>query len=458
MRIALFINDLIGVENRKRFGRGKILSKYNFIKIIGGPIDSKINGAAVWYDALVQDTERLTMAVLMNAADNGACIANYVKATQLSLENNKVIGVCAEDRYGEDKFEIRSQKVVNATGPWIENLLDTLPNYQKKESRLVRGLNIVVKNCLFHDYAVGLEGSKATSYTGADFLMSKKRFFFFVPWNGKTMIGTNYKLYHGHPDHFRVERQDIEEFICEINQLYPPAGLEFKDVVFFHAGLLPLTEKSIEADFDLQPSKREALIDHEKRDGIKGLLSILSIKYTTAPIMAQKVIKKLGVSRKNKNTVERTKAIPADSEYVHFPGGLIYGKANMPSFDKSISLKYGPYADKIVSLISDNPNLASRISEEPPLIAAEIIYAIREEMALRLSDIISRRTGFGSAGCPSKQRLETVADIAARELGWSLRQKSDELTDALRCYRPLTTCEKLHVRTHTEKYAGITSR
>jgi glycerol-3-phosphate dehydrogenase len=457
MRFALFINDLIGVENLREFGRGKIISKEDFAKIVDEPVDSYVNGAAVWYDALAQDTERLTITLLIDAAEKGACIANYVKVTKLLLKDNCVIGVCAKDSHGEDKFEIRSQKVVNATGPWMKNLLNSLPNCQEKESRLARGLNIIVKRCLFHDYAVGLEGG-SDNYESEDIFMPKKRFFFFVPWHGKTMIGTSYKAYQGNPDKFRLRRQDIEEFLREINQLYPPAELKFKDVTFFHAGLIPLTEKSTKVGFDLKLAKREVVIDHEKKDGIKGLLSVRSVKYTTAPFVAQKVMKKLGVTRKKKGIVQRTKGLPNSFSNENFPAGFLNGDSdeiNSPSLAAYLTAKYGACAARIEAYIAGGHGLARWISREPKLIAAEVLYAIREEMALHLSDVVFRRTGFGNVACPSRKNLEALTDIMAKELGWTSKQKVDEIFNVFKSYHPLPVPATIRSSTGKEADANF---
>jgi len=449
MRIALFINDLMGwdrnylLDNGHKRGRGKIISREEYSQIVAFKGDDNINGAALWFDALVQDTERLTITLINNAYEYGACIANYVKAGELNVKNNSVVGVYATDSLSGDKFEIRARNVVNATGPWLDNAFKPLLNSNKKKLCLARGLNIVVKKRLFKNYGIGLEGSNS-GFNNKSILRGKKRFYFFIPWRGHTMIGTAYKLYNKDPDTFRVKRQDIEDFISEVNLIYPPAELTFKDVTYFHAGLLPVAVKNIKNPYDVQLTKCCEVIEHGKRGGPKGLVSIRSVKYTMAPIVAKQVLKTIDVSSE---TSEKRQTLYDHSRNHNCAGSHIQvskdktGKDIGPDLVAYLKSKYGKYADRIQNYIIEDNSLASWISSEPPLLYAEILHAIREEMSIRLSDVVFRRTGFGNAACPPRSKLEALADIMAKELGWNLKQKSDELKSVFRSYHPLTVPE-----------------
>jgi glycerol-3-phosphate dehydrogenase len=118
--------------------------------------------------------------------------------------------------------------------------------------------------------------------------------------------------------------------------------------------------------------------------------------------------------------------------------------------------KYGEYAEKILALIKDN-NPALVISREPALIDTEILYAIYEEMALHLSDVVLRRTGFGNTSCPSRSKLEAIADVMAKALGWSSKQKDDEICNVLKCYHPLPVSATANSPTNTETIANFTN-
>ena len=465
MRIALHVNDLIGwdrnylLKKGQKRGKGKIISKEDYSKIVALKDEANVNGAALWFDALVLDTERLTMTLVNDAYEYGACITNYVKAGELNVKDNCVVGVCATDRLAGEKFEIRAHNIVNATGPWLDNTFKPLKNSTKKELCLAIGLNIVVKKCLFKDYAIGLEGSNS-GFNTKSIGREKKRFYFFIPWRGYTMIGTSYKLYSGDPDTFQVNRLDIDEFINEINLIYPPAELTYKDVTFFHAGLLPLAEKRVKNPYDIKLAKSCEVIDHEKRGGPKGLISVRSVKYTTAPIVAKQVLKSIDVSSetggKRRTGYDHSRNHNCADSYIHANEGKA-GRDIAPDLVAYLKSKYGKYAVRIQKYIMEDNSLATWISNEPPLLSAEILYAIREEMAIRLSDVVFRRTGFGNAACPSRSNLEALADIMALELGWDLKQKTDELKSVFRSYHPLIVPENSPKIEEPNHFANFTN-
>jgi glycerol-3-phosphate dehydrogenase len=164
------------------------------------------------------------------------------------------------------------------------------------------------------------------------------------------------------------------------------------------------------------------------------------VKYTTAPHLAKQVMKKIGAPGGKRDRQ------PVDPEPL---GGDAGGGAQAavdgdkqrdpkdPDLDTYLASKYGRYGDRIRRLIAEDGDLASWISREPALLAGEVRYAVQEEMAVRLSDVVFRRTGFGNAGCPPLSKLEAVADRMAEELDWNDERKERELADVLRGSHPL---------------------
>ena len=105
------------------------------------------------------------------------------------------------------------------------------------------------------------------------------------------MIGTNYKKANCNPDEFLVTADDIREMVNEVNKIYPAAELSDEDVTFFHGGMLPMQDGASKSADSIQLDKTSRILDHEKNDGIKSLLSIIGVKYTTAPQTAKKVLR-----------------------------------------------------------------------------------------------------------------------------------------------------------------------
>ena len=302
-------------------------------------------------------------------------------------------------------------------------------------------LNIIINKSLFQDYAVGLEGS--SPYHDKDAVIARgKRSYFFVPWRGYTMIGTSYKPYFGDPDTFRVELSDIEELVREIKVIYPSAELSIKDVTFYHAGLIPRTGSTVQESGDVQLDKHTLITNHASTDNIHGLLSIKGVKYTTAPHTAKlvtksirKILGKASHPAANTSKKDNHKHVTAlDSNQIH--------QNRVPvTHDLQIHLEqtYGRRHEIIFDILRQNPELDVRLNNTPLLLAAEVVYFIREEMARKLSDVIFRRTDLGTAECPPASLLDRVAACMAQELGWDderIRHEKEEVMDR---YRPLPT-------------------
>jgi glycerol-3-phosphate dehydrogenase len=160
---------------------------------------------------------------------------------------------------------------------------------------------------------------------------------------------------------------------------------------------------------------------------------VIGVKYTTAlpvaDILVKKITKKLGLKYK-KIIAEPLLTDPAaveleqNSQQQEEP--LIMDMEN-----DSIALlkqRYGIKYLEIISMIKEWPELAEQLISEPPVIAAEIIYSVRSEMAVTLSDVVFRRTGIGSVGHPGKALLEKIADLLTKELSWSEETKQQEIS------------------------------
>jgi glycerol-3-phosphate dehydrogenase len=438
MRCALAANDLIGALLGGGFGKGRLISKDEFTKRVSIKIDDKCSGGALWYDAMVTDTERMTLVMLHKAYGSGACIANYVKALKLIIEDNRVEGVEAVDNKTGREFRIKAKNIVNSSGPWVYDTFKVLPEINDRKVHLARGLNLIVDKRVCKDLAVGIEKVDQKYKNGM--VGRNKRFFFFVPWRGKTMIGTAYKNYYGDIEDFSVQREDIEDFITEINEISPNFQLRFEDVVFFHAGLLPVSQINDNNPYNVNLLQHTEVIGQKQNGAIKGLFSIRSVKYTTAPFVADMIVKQIlaaGNMKENKKHHKKSAKKPDSNTRYATPDYRSLNDALTPSPMDYLASKYGEYAKTILKYIADDRKLGLWISKKPPLMAAEVIFAIRGEMAYHLRDVVFRRTGFGTAGCPSSSSLSIVADIMGQELGWDSDQKADEVAEVFRCYAPL---------------------
>ena len=432
MGAALLLNDIIsydrnkGLEKDKHLGRGRIFAEKKAKQIISGLTDGSITGAALWYDTLLLNSERMVLLLLHQAAAAGAVLGNYLRVENVSKGETQQ-EVTVQDVLGQEHFVIKSKMIINCAGPWVDGLIPAGKG-NKETMALAKAVNVVVDRSYFGEYAVGLEGSR--EYKDEDMVVQRgKRLFFFVPWRGKTMIGTTYHLSDLTETPPLSSKNDIEEMLDEVNALYPAANLSPKDVVFSHVGLVPAYPAEVKAQKD-NPRllKHSEIID--QRDGI---LSVRGVKYTTALQLArdlEKLLRDKDLPATNPESVKVTTRVKSAPEM----------DSSLQEQFPHLTEQYGEQAGAILQIMKDESESQTLLCTEPPLTVAEVLYGVREEMACHLTDLVLRRTELGSCGCPEESVLHRVVEVMARELQWSEEQCQQELSAMEEIYK------NMHVR------------
>lgn len=429
MGIALLVNDLIsfdrnkGLTPDKHLGRGGILPRNKAKQIIAGLTDKTITGAARWYDTLLLNSERMVLLLLHQAADAGAVLGNYLRAESVkTIEGHQEVTV--HDLLKQEHFVVKSKMVINCAGPWVDGLISGTTE-DIKPLALARAVNIVVDRSFFGEYGVGLEGS--SEYKDKDMVVQRgKRLFFFVPWRGKTMIGTTYRIDQLTESPILSSQSDVGEMVAEVNSIYPAAKISTKDVVFSHVGMVP----AYPAETEEQKDNPRLLKHSEIVDQQNGMLSVRGVKYTTA----------LQLARDLETVLHKKDFLAAKTK----TGKVKEKKGNAALLDSSLLKEfphlyqqYGEQCQEILQIMQDEPESQKLLSKLPPLTAAEVLYGIREEMVYHLADIVLRRTELGSCGCPEDSVLQQVAEVMAKELQWSPDQCQQELTAMAEIYQSM---------------------
>jgi len=419
MRLAMLLNDGISLDRNaglaadKHLPAGHSLSKKQCLAEIPGITEDKLHGASVWYDALATNTERLVLEYVHQATELGADCVNYLGVDILNKNTDGNIRAGVSDRLSDTSFTFKARYVINSAGAAFEDLVpDT--GQPSPPVRWARGLNVVVRKKLFSEAAVALE--EQTSSNG------QKRMLFMVPWRDKfTMIGTHYVEQARKSELFPVKQQDIMALVEEINAIYPPAELRFEDVSFYHAGLLPMQLSSGTGNSDPPALEKESsIIDHGKRDNFEGYFSIKSIKYTTAPQVADRVLKLIDPTPGKKTDVR-----PYD--------GIDKVEPQMQT-DAYLNRRYRNRGEQVKPYVDASPGW---LDEEQSLTTGEVHYFMQEEMAQHLSDVVFRRSALGTAQCPPLEVLQAITRIMADHLNWDEQRQSMELTQVLQRYAPL---------------------
>lgn len=428
---ASILNNLIGADRNQALPDdialppGRVISRQAFLDALPGLDADGVSGGLLWYDALAENTERLALEYILAARDLGAVAVNYIEAERLEDDGDGAI-IQARDTLDERGFEIRALRVVNAAGPWFDDLLRR-SGIAAPPTRWTKAVNIVADKPFPGPFAAGIESREA--YHDRDAVLKRdKRFYFFAPWRGGTLVGTTYKPWDGGKDDLQATSEDVREIVDEVNAIYPRWGLRPEDVSFTHAGLLPMSDRHGDTGAQVQPAKNSLIIEHGRTGGPPWLISLRSIKYTTAPVEADKVAKIIPAASGRATRPQS----PTPSASADLP----------PETAAMLAARYGKRALRLVPYLTEAEN-REPLAPDAPLCRGEIRYFVREEMAQKLADVVFRRTGLGSLRCPSGAALSATAGIMAAELGWDGARQQEEIDAVLRRYAMLKPQEPL---------------
>jgi glycerol-3-phosphate dehydrogenase len=439
LRVGLILNDMVtydrnwGIRDpQRRIPPGRFISREECLELFPGLDRNGLTGAAVFHDGQMYNPTRLTLAFLKSAVRAGADVANYVQVKDLIRDGDRIIGVKARDTLAGNEFEIRGQVIINAAGPWANRLLkDSIKVGFRSEPSFSRDAYFVVgRHLLSEKYALALQAKTKDS----DAIISRgHRHLFIIPWRDYTLVGVWHVYYRGEPGEFTVTEEDLGGFIREINEAYPSLELTLKDISMFNAGLILFGEDT-EDDFNHSFGKRSLIIDHAKEHYIKGLLTVIGVRYTTARAIAEKavdlVFDKLGRKAPKSNT-ESTPVYGGEIEnFEEFLAQATKLRPKTLNEDVMPGLihNYGSAYQDVLKYIKINPSWSETL-DKSKIIEAEVINAVREEMAQKLGDVVFRRTDLGTGEHPGETALQRCAHLMASEMGWDDCRVQKELEE-----------------------------
>lgn len=438
MLAGMILNDIVSFD-RNRLGdpektipRGRILSKKACLASLPGIDGTHVTGGAMWTDAQMFNSERVVLAFILSAVSRGAVAANYVSAKSLLRKGSRVIGVCAVDALTSEELEIRAKVVVNAAGGWIDRVLGSLGTGRER-FRLSTAMNLVVNRRIVKDFAAGVYGRfRYPKPDGSHF--EGRRVLFMAPWRSHTIVGTLHRPYSGDPDDARVTEGEIRGFLEEVNSAYPGEPVLRDEVSFFHKGFLPMDGIHPKTG-DVVLTKHYRIFDHAAEEGIEGLISVAGVKYTTARDVSSKVVDivfgKLRLpavrSRSDREPLEGGRIAQFDD---FLSKALSWSKADVEKKAlRHLVYSYGSDYPRILRYGEKDGEWLRLLPGSEEVLRAEVAHAVEEEMAVRLSDVVLRRTDLGSGGRPGAATLQACAGIMADALGWTKDRIGTEVGD-----------------------------
>ena len=416
---GLWVYDLLALFRNVRLHR--VLSKRAVLRAEPSLRSRNLKGGARYYDAQCDDM-RLTLANVRSAHEHGALVANYAAVDRLALADRRVRGAHVVDRLTQQALTVRALVVVNATGPWSDQVRgsDGLPPLLRR----TKGAHVAVpRSRLGNREAIAL-----TSPIDG-------RVMFILPWGDLSYIGTTDTDSTEEPDAVRATAADVIYLLRSANAYYPEARLQPSDVVSTWAGLRPL----LRADDSASPSAVSR--EHRIVDSPSGLVSIVGGKLTTYRLMAAQVVDH--VARRLHELDGRALPGRARTDLEPLPGGAAHDLAVLArdierdgfstEAAQHLVRTYGSEAPAVARLARSDVALRRPIVPGHPALRAELLHAIRREMAVTLSDLLIRRTHvfYETAGHAVAEAPELL-ELAAGELGWDAARKAVELTEYLK--------------------------
>lgn len=334
----------------------------------------KVKGGFMFYDCK-NDDSRLVLQVLHQATRYGAVVANYVAVDNLDGGEN---GCAAHvtDRIDGRGLEIRATRVISATGVWSDRIEQMAEPERDARTRPSKGIHLS-----FRPEKIPLKDHAAFIPD-----VDRERFLFVIPWLDSVIVGTTDTPYSGDLDRPSVDEDDRRYVLDSVNSVFD-LGLTESDIAGAWAGLRPLIQGKAGSTADL--SRRHAIYDIAP-----GITGITGGKLTTYRRMAKDAVDKiaddLGIETKSKTRWIRLGA----SDVEALTQAVTRRGKRLGLSSASIAHLVRSYGDRAMQVLDDAESgdaLAPLVAGSPPIVA-EAAYTARHEMAVTLSDLLSRRT------------------------------------------------------------------
>jgi len=379
------------------FGPSEYLSSEETARRLPNVKTEGLTGGVVYFDGQFDDT-RLLIQLAATASERGATLINYARVTALQKGGDAMVnGVEWEDAETGAKSIAYARVVVNATGPFTDSVRKLAEPGAEAMISPSQGAHLVLDRSF-------LPGDTAIMVPHT----SDGRVMFAIPWHGHTLVGTT----ETPMDHVPVEPVALDQevdFMLSTGALYLAKAPTRADILSVFAGIRPLA-KSGEGKNTAKLSR-----DHVIHIDRSGLLTIAGGKWTTYRNMAQDCVDHAATLGDLPEADCITKTLHVDGYHID---AAVFGALSY----------YGTDAVAIRALIAESPKLGEQLDGDLPYVAAEVVWAAREEMARGVEDILARRTRALFLNAKAAVRMAPrVAELLARELGYDAAWQTQQV-------------------------------
>ncbi|MGL5832003.1 MAG: FAD-dependent oxidoreductase [Waterburya sp.] len=437
---GMMLYDLLSYD--KTLPRHRMLPQEKFKQQFPSLETANLVGGAQYYDAQVALAERLCLENIISAQSAGAIALNYLEVMELPIQDDRITGVVCQDKLTGEKITISVSQdavIINTAGPWIDQVCQRgskgghpFPIGDCHKNGGTKGSHIVVDH---------FPGAPATTlYVEAK---SDGRPFFIIPWLGKYLIGTTDLVYQGDLKQIKADNNEIDYLLQETNSVIPTANLSRDDIQFTYAGVRPLPNSQGKKPGSI--TRKHIVFDH-RPEGVANLFSLIGGKLTTYRQVGEEMVdlilkrmKRLGSAYPSGSPIScQTDSLPLPG--CIFPDDIRI-QQTIEAYKSTLAVAtiyylfsvYGAKAIEVLALTKKNPALRESLRSDLPDIKAQIVYAVTNESAHTLVDILRRRTTLAMNGDYGFGLLSVVTETLEQYCGWDL-EKSDRACADYRCY------------------------
>lgn len=380
LKIYDYLADVEGEDKRRMLSKQETLDLEPLLdpkEVIGGG----------YYAEYRTDDARLTIEVAKTAHRYGATLINYIKATGFIFDNNEQINGCEVINTLDDKvFTIAAKQVINAGGPWVDQIRVLNQPIKGKRLHLTKGIHIVVAK------------EKAPFKQATYFDVPDGRMIFAIPRGNCTYIGTTDTNYFGNLDDVQIEEVDVIYLLSAVNHLFPSIQLNKEDILSSWAGVRPLIHEEGKSANELS-RKDEIFISDNK------LISIAGGKLTGYRKMAERAVDKVIDLNKHHDFTKNLKPVQTDQiplveDFFHTRDEVkVYEETLIDILNDQIIDEHHIkhlvhcYGKQVSEIIKISKHFSFE-NDELNLLIAELHFCFQHEQIFMIEDFVSRRTGY----------------------------------------------------------------
>ncbi len=381
--IGLKIYDLL--SGKLSIGKTRLLSAKKTCRYLPAVEQKKLRGGILYYDGQFDDA-RLAVNLAQTAAENGGAVLNYMEVIDLVKENGKAKAVVVEDTTTGREYSLFGKAIINATGVFTDDILQMDDPDLFNIVSPSQGIHFVVDKKFFPgDYAMMIPKT------------DDGRVLFAVPWHGEVIIGTTDTPVKEPVFEPTALDEEIAFIFRNVNR-YLTSGITKKDIKAVFAGLRPLVKAPGQKNTALMPRDHTIIVSKS------NLVTITGGKWTTYRKMAKDAVDNAIFVSKQERRQCKTQTL------------RIHGWSEQ-KIDNDVLQCYGSDANAILQLMESNPLLKEKLHPAFNYTKAQVIWAIKNEMAVSIEDVLARRIRM--LFLDSQAALDTaplVASMMAAEL------------------------------------------